>query len=248
MARLQAMVGVALGDGFNACLRESFGGLLGCSHMLALAQLLAPTVAGVLAGERGLWRDAPVGQRIFRRDLVFDGHEIAEGHLAIGIQLADLGFRPTPPECLPMDRFASQYELRLRVALEGWPAVIKQVSGGQRHRDRDNFSAAAWEDADQFLGSLVNLNLGKGAAAEIARRLAANPPARDALLMLSPALIQCRAAFPDKWLNQVATAPGHPGLIAMPDSCYMWRRDGALAKVREDLISKQAEAKPDSPA
>ena len=52
------------------------------------------------------------------------------------------------------------------------------------------------------------------------------------MLMLSPALIQCRASFPDKWLNVAVTTPAHPGLIGMPDSCYMWRRGGALEAIR----------------
>jgi hypothetical protein len=56
--------------------------------------------------------------------------------------------------------------------------------------------------------------------------------------MLGPALIQCRASFPDKWLSRAVETPGHPGLIAMADSCYMWRRGGALQRIREALQPK----------
>ena len=60
-------------------------------------------------------------------------------------------------------------------------------------------------------------------------------PWRDALLMLAPALVQCRAAHPDAWHEKVRSTPRHPGLTALPDSCYMWRRGGALERIRERL-------------
>jgi hypothetical protein len=60
-------------------------------------------------------------------------------------------------------------------------------------------------------------------------------PWRDALVMLPPALVQCRAAHPDAWHEKVRTTPRHPGLTALPDSCYMWRRGGALERIREAL-------------
>ena len=51
--------------------------------------------------------------------------------------------------------------------------------------------------------------------------------------MLPPALVQCRAAHPDAWHEKVRATPRHPGLTALPDSCYMWRRGGALERIRE---------------
>lgn len=243
IGRLRALVGRRFDESFNGALRDTFGGALGCSHLLALAQFVAAATA-----EASRIEVAPtartIGQRIFRRDLIFDGHEIEEGRLAIAIQLADLGFGPTPAECLPMDRFASQYELRLRLVLEGWPALITSVDGGQRRRERDGFAEAQWLTAETLREALVGLNLGKGAASELARRLASDHPVRDALMMLSPALIQCRASFPDKWLNQVASNMNHPGLIGMADSCYMWRRDGALAKTRDELVASRTPGTP----
>ena len=57
-------------------------------------------------------------------------------------------------------------------------------------------------------------------------------PWRDAFLMLAPALVQCRAAHPDSWHEKVRATPKHPGLTAIPDSCYMWRRGGTLQRNR----------------
>ena len=60
---------------------------------------------------------------------------------------------------------------------------------------------------------------------------AADVPLREALLMLAPALIQCFAAL-DLWSMRAAdtSAVGETG--GYPDSCYMWRHDGALQRSR----------------
>jgi hypothetical protein len=66
-----------------------------------------------------------------------------------------------------------------------------------------------------------------------ARRATRRERLADALVMLPPALVQCRAAHPDAWHEKVRATPRHPGLTALPDSCYMWRRGGALERIRE---------------
>jgi hypothetical protein len=53
--------------------------------------------------------------------------------------------------------------------------------------------------------------------------------------MLMPALIQCRAAFPDKWLGLAVSTSQHAGLVPLQDSCYMWRRGSGLERVRQEL-------------
>lgn len=241
LANLQPLVGRTIDDSFAGHLRQAFGGTAGCSHLLALMQLLAPSVVRAIDGERELFgdiTDRPFGQRIFRRDLVFDGHEINEAQMAVSAQLADLHFARGPEVSLPMDRFANQLEIRLQTMLEGWPATIASIDGSSRIRQRAGFANAQWKDVDQLLRPLAGLHLGRGATAAISTALTSLPPLRDAMLMLLPALIQCRAALPDKWINQVAATPGHPGLIAMLDSCYMWRRGGGLERARADLTSK----------
>ena len=236
VGRLAALAGTRLDDGFAAALRATFGGVLGCSHLLALMQLAGATVVWVLRRDTEAFPDGAqrrrAGERIFRRDLVFDGHDRGDTQLAVGIQLSDLHFAPGPAVMAPMERFASQYELRLQLGLEGWPAVVADIRGAQRRRGRASFATAQWDDCADTLARIRGLNLGKGAAGELMRNLGDLPPARDALLMLGPTLIQCRASFPDKWLAMVAATPGHPGLIGLADSCYMWRRGGALEHLR----------------
>ena len=236
VGRLAALAGTRLDDGFAAALRATFGGVLGCSHLLALMQLAGATVVWVLRRDTEAFPDDAqrrrVGERIFRRDLVFDGHDRGDTQLAVGIQLSDLHFAPGPAVLTPMERFAGQYELRLQLGLEGWPAVVADIRGAQRRRGRASFATAQWDDCADTLARIRGLNLGKGAAGELMRHLGDLPPARDALLMLGPTLIQCRASFPDKWLAMVAATPGHPGLIGLADSCYMWRRGGALEHLR----------------
>jgi hypothetical protein len=56
-------------------------------------------------------------------------------------------------------------------------------------------------------------------------------PLLDALLNLAPALIQCVPALMERWQSRPG-AP-RPGMMAgggMIDSCYMWRRGGALQR------------------
>ncbi len=237
VGRLGALVGAVLDERFASRLGTTFGGALGCSHLLTLARFLGATVAWVLRRDGELFPDAHArrrqGERVFRRDLLFDGHDHGETALAIGMQLSELHFAPAAAVVAPMERFASQYELRAQIDLEGWPAVVADIRGGQRRRRPGDFATAKWEDCTALFERVRGLNLGKGAAGELARRLDDAPALRDALLMLGPALIQCRAAFPDKWLDMVATSPGHPGLIGLLDSCYMWRRGGGLERVRD---------------
>jgi hypothetical protein len=224
--RLATLSGAALDQALGDRLRAAIGGPLGCSHILTLAQFVFATVADVAPDV-----PAATGGSV-RRDLVFDGSEQADGGLGIGVQLSDLHGQPAAANAAPSARFAAHRELRLHLVLHGWPATMARLAGAERRRRREGFSAAPWRDLGALLAPLQDLSLGKGANRTFAARLAGHPALRDALLMLTPALIQCRASFPDKWLNVATTAAGHPGLIGMADSCYMWRRGGALERLR----------------
>src|SRR5207249_985813 len=82
---------------------------------------------------------------------------------------------------------------------------------------------------------LFGLPLGPGSSAELLRRLDVvppRPPVRDALLMLAPTLVQCLAALADRLLSLAGANRSLTGLGGLPDSCYMWRRDGALGRSR----------------
>lgn len=227
VGRLDALRGMRLDDA--AVLRTAMGGAAGCSHLLAVAQLLCATLTD---GRTGC-AQVGVHRQLRRRDLIFDGHELADGRLAIGIQLSDLHTAPAVAGERPMARFRHHDELRLALALDGWPATIAEISGAERRRDGGEFAAAHWHDLAATLDGLRGISLGRGAAQALLAAVGGHPPLRDALLQLGPALIQCRASFPDKWLDRAATTPEHDGLIGMADSCYMWRRGGALERLRE---------------
>jgi hypothetical protein len=233
---LAALVGMPIDARSSDRLRAAIGGATGCSHLLAAAQLLCTTLSwaketGALDLDARRWA-ASTYARLFRRDLVFDGNELADGRMAIGVQLSEVCLAPANADAAPIERFVAHYEMRLRLELDGWPATIAEVGGAERRRAREGFAESTWEDLGGLLAPLRATVLGKGATRELIRVLGANPPVLDAMLMLGPALIQCRASFPDKWLNVAATREGHPGLVGMADSCYMWRRGGALERLR----------------
>lgn len=225
--RLRSLCGSRVDDPLP--LRTAMGGAAGCSHLLAVGQFLCATLAG--AAPAGAPNDVP-HRRLRRRDLIFDGSELAGGRLAIVLQLSDLHTAPAAAGERPMARFARHDELRLLLELDGWPATIARVGGGERCRVAADFAGAPWRALDGRLAGLAGLSLGKGATRALLGVAGDHAPLRDALLQLVPALIQCRASFPDKWLDRAATTPDHDGLIGMADSCYMWRRGGALERLR----------------
>jgi len=240
MDAVRALAGVRLGDGFSRTLLESIGGAAGCSHILTLAFFLDGAVRAVLARDRETfperWRPSAPGGTIARRDLVFDAHEPADGRVEVAMRFGDLHWSCAPPTELAPARFWRHGELRAAIQADLWPGELHAIEGAERVRTAEAFVAIPWEDRSERLSSLVGLGLARGAAGEIQRRVGDEPayiPWRDALLQLAPALVQCRAAHGDAWQEKVRTTPRHPGLTAIPDSCWMWRRGGALERIRQ---------------
>jgi len=240
IARVAGLRNVALDAGFGRTLREQIGGALGCSHLVTLAHFMAVGVQSGLARERGLVppRTAPTpGETLFRRDLVFEGHELEPGRVAIGMRLGDLHWNAVGPGPLAPARFALHHELAARVDVDLWPGSLVHVSGGERLRTAERFAGVEWLDRNQTLARLDGMGLARGATGELRERLGdadETRPWREALLMLAPALVQCRAAHPDAWHEKVRASAKHPGLTAIPDSCYMWRAGGALERIRAE--------------
>lgn len=227
VGRVAALRGAPLDD--PRPLREAMGGAAGCSHLLALGQFLLATLAGSLPG--AVPEDA-VQRRLLRRDLIVDGSERPDGALGIAIQLSELCTDPAPAGERPMARFRAHHELRLLLTLSGWPATIVSAEGAERRRSAAHFAGVGWQPLDDTLRPIQGLSLGKGGTQALAAAAGEHAGLRAVFQQLAPALIQCRASFPDKWLDGAATTPGHPGLIGMADSCYMWRRGGALERLR----------------
>ena len=232
VGRIAALAGARLDAGWPRRLAAEIGGPRGCSHLLTLGHLLGSTVAWMLARDRALHGGAPArrpGERVFRRDLVIDGHEPAPGSLELAMQLTDLHFAPAPAGARAMDRFAEQLEVRVMAGVEFPAGTIGRVAAGERRRGRAELATATWRDRGAAVDWLVGERLGTGITAALLARLADAPedrPLLDALLNLAPALVQCAAAM-------VEAAPSLAGIGGLPDSCWMWRRDGALTRARD---------------
>jgi hypothetical protein len=64
----------------------------------------------------------------------------------------------------------------------------------------------------------------------------ADRPLLDALLMLSPTLIQCAGALSERWPAEAKLSRSRMGTSGLTDSCYMWRREGALGRAIQKEI------------
>jgi hypothetical protein len=234
-----ALAGAALDGAFARRVSAALGGPRGCSHLATLAHLLGTSAAWALERDRQLAGTRPrrrAGERVFRRDVIVDGHEPAPGQLLLGIQLTDLHFTPAPAVARPMDRFAAELELRAvaRVDLPG--LRLASLAGAERRRSAADLGTAPWRDRADVLGRLVGLGLGPGVTGTLLDRFGAadgDRPLLDALLMLAPAVIQCVAALSEGWVLAAQASPSLVGMGGIPDSCYMWRRGGGLLRARD---------------
>jgi hypothetical protein len=236
--RIRAMAGTRLDAGWARRLAGEIGGPRGCSHLLALGHLLGSAAARALARDRALHGPAPArptGQRVFRRDLVIDGHETAEGRVQLVAQLTDLHFAPAPLLALPMDRFAEQLEVRALAELELATVGIARAAAAERRRGARDLADAVWRGRADAAEFLAGRRLGAGVTGELLERfgqLDDDRPLLDTLLALAPALVQCAAAMSEAWPLAARAHPSLVGMGGLPDSCYMWRRDGALTRAR----------------
>jgi len=238
IAAVEALAGVPLESGFAGRVSAALGGARGCNHILTLAHLLGSTALRALERERALPGPPrrPPGQRVFRRDLVVDGHEAPEAALVLGLQLTDLHLAPAPAVARPMDRFAGQHEVRALVTVDLPSFAIIGARGAERSRDLATLAEAPWRARDAALAPLVGERLGAGVTGTLLARFAdkaADRPLLDGLLMLAPTMVQCMAALSEAWPLGAAHHPTLIGMGGLPDSCYMWRRDGVLTRTRE---------------
>jgi hypothetical protein len=233
--RVATVGAVPLGDALSSRLRERAGGPLGCSHLVTLALFMDAAIRAGLARHPSP-APAAAARPLWRRDLVFDAHEREPGDVVVAMRQGDLDWNERGADALAPERFASHHELIARIEVDLWPGAMRAIAGAERGRSTAEFAAAAWTDRDALLAPLAGTGLVRGAVGEMTRRLASDPgaiPWRDALAMLPAALVQCRAAHPDAWHERVRDTARHPGLTALPDSCYMWRRGGALERIRD---------------
>jgi hypothetical protein len=237
--RLLALVGERIDDRFPRRLASTFGGPLGCSHLLTLAQLLAASVPRFLAGARLDARSAD--ERIAKRSLFLDGFERAGGGLDVSVQLSEFQLRPAREAQLPLDRLLRQHEVRIHASLDDRLETLERLEGGERVRDAETL-AAPWQSRRATLAALEGGPALRGLAARVLGALGTDPadgPLRDALLNLAPGVIQCLAAFSHRLVatfaggsGRLASVPRELSVGGYPDSCYMWRSDGPMARAR----------------
>ena len=176
-----------------------------------------------------------MGERIFRRDVTVDGYEL-DGDLYLTLQMNDLHFAPIAPGGAAGDRFAGQVEVRAATRLTMPEMSIVELGLGERRRTVRDLETAVWRERADHAAALVGASLRSGSSARLLRQFAEAPddrPLLDALLMLAPATVQCMASFIDTWTQVPWMRQGGGNETGgYPDSCWMWRRDGALGRKR----------------
>lgn len=246
--RLAVLRGRKLDDTFAGALRNAFGGNLGCSHLLNLAQLVASGVVTSLDWDAAQPPDLlrrREGERSFHRSVEIDGFEQKGGIMQIAVQFSDLYFRAAPEIAAPMDRFAEQYEACVQVSLDMKQATaITDIRAWERRRSYDGIESATWRDRSDELSELMGQRVMSG----MSRRLldlyggdASDRPFLDMLLCLAPGFIQCIASLSESWPAQAKANPSLLGVMGRADSCYMWRDGGALLETALSEDSKAAE-------
>jgi hypothetical protein len=233
--RLQALVGERIDAGFVRRLGAAFGGALGCSHLLTLAQWMAAGVPRLLGGAGG---HAP-GERTGKRVLFLDGFERPEGGVEVAVQQSEFALRPQRALGFPLERLAHQHEVRVLARLDAGLGRIEAIDAAERERTAETLATAAWRGRAGTVAALAGGPALRGLAARVLALEGASGPLRDALLSLAPGVIQCFAALAHRIVGRLPGGPTAGGALprelsvgGYPDSCFMWRRDGALGRAR----------------
>lgn len=240
--RIEALAGSALDADFAKRLGAAIGGPRGCSHVLTLAQLLGSAARTALEADAALFGPSPErrpGQRVFQRSLSIDGLEDAEHGLSLSLQLADVHFSLLPHATDAVERLAQRLEIRAHADIDLDAMALRNVDAAERQTDPQSFDDVPWVARD------VSYLNGQPALGGLARTLfakledtPADRPLLDALLNLSPAIIQCIPALTNQWrrwreqAKERGGSDGRPSMMAgggMTDSCFMWRAEGYMS-------------------
>lgn len=236
-ARVEALAGTAIDDAWAQRVSAEIGGPRGCSHVLNLAQLVGSTIRSAVARERALHGPGtprPAGQRLFRRDILADGHEPTEGRVELGLQLLDLHEAPARPGMRPMDRLAGVRDVRALAEIDCATYTLARLEAAERWRTLDSLDAP-WLDRTGAVSGLAGTFLFRGVTRAVLAHLgerAEDQPLRDLILQLAPAMIQVGGALSERWLVLAREQGWFVGMSGLPDSCYMWRAGGGLARAR----------------
>jgi len=234
--RLAQLAGVALDSEVAGRLMEAYGGPRGCSHALVLARL----VLSVLRRTEG--DGFRPGETRFHRALCLDGHEAAPGRVELAVQLTDLHMAPAPEIAPTMDRFAGQHEVRLLATVDVEAARLDALRGARRRRTGATLESADWEPLDDRLAELAGTKVLAGFSRSVLSHLRPedpdDAPLADALLNLGPAFLQCMGTLSERWPVEARRRRSLVATGGMPDSCWMWRRDGPLTRALEREVAE----------
>ena len=243
--RIPKLAGRPIDAAFGKWLSAGFGGPLGCSHLLTLARLLISTVPQALALETqqiattGGLRDE--GERLFKRTLVLDGFEYAEGNvMQVIAQLTDLHTRPRQQAEGPLGRLASLGELRLLADVDMPSLSFRALEGEQRSRTEVSMREVRWRNLAEELAPLQGEVALHGLSQKVLELFGSDAeaqPLRDVLLSVGPCLIQCMGSMVGRMMERAPGQDGNPigRLGGMSDSCYIWRAGGPGQRRHETL-------------
>jgi len=242
---LEVLAGTPLDSRFASRLNAAIGGPRGCSHVLALARLLGSTLTRALARELGARAWTP-GERLFRRTLAIDGSEPEPGSLELALQLTEVEFVPAEPTPRPTERLGRMHEVRAHALVGSGNTGLSSVGGSElrtlrvaeRARGPERLDDPGWTELAE-VRALVGAKLMSAVTPRILAAFpsrAAGDPAVDLLLQLAPGLLQCASSsLGEAWPALAARSPSRIVCAGGQDSCYIWRRGGALdtARLRE---------------
>jgi hypothetical protein len=205
--------------------------------VLTLSHLVGTTLSDLVASEGcpPATRRRP-SERIFARSLSFDGSLRNDAELEIAIQLTDLHFAPATAIARPMERFAKQIEVRAAATVGLGDLALRGFEVAQRQRTLAELESAGWVSLADEISPFVGRPVARGMRQRVLERfagMAEGAPVVALLLNLAPAVFQCLASLSESWPALAARDSSLVFSGGLADSCYMWRREGALARVKE---------------
>jgi hypothetical protein len=164
MARLEGLIGKELGEGFDAELKQCFGGPLGCTHVNTLLHELSSVVSRLfvarnrhpeLAGSR------PTGERIASRSVFFDAFfPHGSATTTLSVRIAELDFAPLDTEGNEVLFSHGEARLLAEVELAGW--LLRGMQAKERFRRGPSCEDTAWRPRTEDLVDFSERSLGGG--------------------------------------------------------------------------------------
>jgi hypothetical protein len=232
MARLEGLIGKELGEGFDAELKQCFGGPLGCTHVNTLLHELSSVVSRLfvarnrhpeLAGSR------PTGERIASRSVFFDAFfPHGSATTTLSVRIAELDFAPLDTEGNEVLFSHGEARLLAEVELAGW--LLRGMQAKERFRRGPSCEDTAWRPRTEDLVDFSERSLGGGMTRFCLERFGDRDEDAlllSALLSLAPGMTQVGVALSDTLVPSSKARPANSPLMG-PGPCYMLRAEGPL--------------------